>query len=98
MKYHELTFDQFIMRPVENVFAFFQKPENLEKITPPRLRFRILTPQPIQMEEGRVFDNYIRITGVQVRWRTLFNSYDSSYCFVDEQIKDDYSICQHTHT
>ena len=98
MKYHELTFDQFILRPIDTVFAFFEKPENLEKITPPRLGFEILSPQPIQMEEGRVIDYELRVMGLPVRWRTLITSYDPPNCFVDEQNKGPYSIWQHTHT
>ena len=97
MKYYELTFDQFILRPIDTVFAFFEKPENLEKITPTRLGFKILSPQPIQMEEGRVIDYCIRIMGIPVLWRTLITSYDPPNSFVDEQIKGPYSLWQHTH-
>ena len=35
MKYYELDVEQFIDQPVEKVFEFFSRPENLEEITPP---------------------------------------------------------------
>ena len=87
MKYYELDVEQFIDQPVEKVFEFFSRPENLEEITPPRLGFTIMTPSPIPMEKGSLIDYTIRILGFSVHWRTLITSYDPPHGFVDEQIK-----------
>ncbi len=43
MKLHVLERTQVIGRPVEEAFAFFAQARNLEKITPPWLRFEMLS-------------------------------------------------------
>jgi len=98
MKYYELDVEQFIDQPVEKVFEFFSRPENLEEITPPRLGFTIMTPSPIPMEKGSLIDYTIRILGFSVHWRTLITSYDPPHGFVDEQIKGPYVLWHHRHS
>ena len=53
MKLYTLESNQFINKPIEEVFQFFSKPENLSVITPAKLGFKILSPNPIKMEVGR---------------------------------------------
>jgi len=47
MKVFKLEAKQFIRRPLEEVFGFFSRPENLVVITPAKLHFKILTPSPL---------------------------------------------------
>ena len=51
-RFHTLRREQWIPRPLDEVFAFFSDAGNLEEITPPWLGFRILTPGPIPIAAG----------------------------------------------
>lgn len=95
---HSLESRQFVPRPLEDTFEFFSRPENLAKVTPARLDFRILTPSPIPMRVGTLIDYRIRILGIGLRWRTLITGYDPPHSFVDEQLRGPYDFWHHTHT
>jgi len=98
LKVYTLKKEQKISKNILDVFDFFSRPENLATITPPKMKFKILTPKPIEMKEGALIDYTVRILGFPIRWRTLITKYGPPNIFVDQQLKGPYSLWHHTHT
>jgi hypothetical protein len=89
--------EQWIARPIEDVFAFFADARNLEKITPPWLGFKILSISSGSIEEGTVIRYRLRLHGIPFYWRTEICDWNPPHCFVDEQAKGPYKRWRHTH-
>jgi ligand-binding SRPBCC domain-containing protein len=94
---HLLTSQLYVRVALDEVFAFFGKPDNLARITPSWLGFRILTPPPVTMREGALIDYQISLGPFPTRWRTMITTYDPPHLFVDEQLNGPYSFWHHTH-
>jgi ligand-binding SRPBCC domain-containing protein len=94
---HRLEREQFVPRPASEVFEFFSKAENLERITPPWLGFEIKTPLPIEMKEGALIDYRIKLLGVPMKWRTRIDVWEPGVRFVDRQLSGPYSLWRHLH-
>jgi hypothetical protein len=88
---------QFIPRPRSEVFAFFSDASNLERITPAFLRFRIVTPTPIDIREGALLDYRLRLFGIPFSWRTRIEVFEPDVRFVDSQLRGPYSLWRHLH-
>jgi len=85
-------------RPPEIVFPFFADAGNLETITPPWLRFEILTPPPISMNVGTLVEYRLRLHGVRLRWQSEITAWEPPHRFVDEQRQGPYRKWVHEHT
>ncbi len=94
---HRLERTQQIERPLDAVFSFFADATNLEAITPRFLRFRILSPTPVEMRAGARIDYAMSLFGMPVRWRTRITEWEPGVRFVDEQEAGPYAVWRHTH-
>ena len=95
---YRLTQHTFFDEPLDSVVDFFNTPENLEKLTPSFLSFKILTPAPILMHNGAVFDYEIRLFGIKMVWQSIISNYDPPHGFVDIQLKGPYQFWHHKHS
>jgi ligand-binding SRPBCC domain-containing protein len=69
----------------EQVFEFFSKAENLELITPPELKFHIVTPKPIKIEKGTLIDYRLSMHGLPMKWQSEITVWTRQMEFADEQ-------------
>ncbi|MEO7651746.1 MAG: SRPBCC family protein [Bryobacteraceae bacterium] len=89
--------EQWIPRPIDEVFAFFSDARNLEEITPPWLGFRILSTDSSSISKGGEIRHRLRLHGIPIRWRTEIRQWDCPDRFVDVQRSGPYKLWRHTH-
>jgi len=98
VKAHRLETSQVFAAGLDRTFAFFADAANLERITPPFLRFRVLTPLPMAMGEGARLTYALRLHGVPIRWVTCIDAWEPGRRFVDRQLSGPYALWVHEHT
>jgi NADH dehydrogenase len=98
MTTHRLVASQTIDRPIEELFAFFSRPENLGRITPPAMGFEQVSTE-LEMRTGLEIEHRVRpLLGVPLLWRSKIESYDPPRSFVDVQVRGPYRRWEHRHT
>jgi ligand-binding SRPBCC domain-containing protein len=69
MHIYLLEREQWLPRPIDEVFAFFSRPENLQVITPPWLDFRMVK-TPESLSAGSLIRYRLKWHGIPFQWTT----------------------------
>jgi len=96
MKTYILEREQWLPRPIDEVFAFFSRPENLQVITPPWLDFRMVS-APENLTSGSLIRYRLRWRWVPIRWTTEITEWKPPQRFVDRELAGPYALWNHEH-
>ncbi len=96
---HVINSEQELPISMDEAWAFFSTPANLEKLTPKNLQFKILTCSHDTMVEGQIISYKIRLMPfVWMNWVTEIKQVEENNFFVDDQRSGPYKIWHHRHT
>jgi len=100
MKTYSLSREQFLPISIQEAWAFFSNPMNLSVITPPEMKFVILTKltdKPIYT--GMNIDYTVSpLFNIAMRWTTEITGVNAPHVFTDQQKRGPYRLWEHTHT
>jgi ligand-binding SRPBCC domain-containing protein len=88
---------QVIDAGMDQVFAFFKDPQNLESITPPWLGFRVLESSDAEVQAGTRLAYRMRVFGIPFRWEARIPEYGHGVSFADEMTRGPYRRWYHRH-
>ncbi len=95
---YTFTRTQVVALPLVECWKFFSDPGNLSKITPPALRFTVLSPLPPAVHPGLMIRYTVApLLGVPVTWLTEITQVREPDYFVDEQRVGPYRVWHHEH-
>lgn len=94
---YRLEASQWVPKPVEEVFAFFQQPANLAKLTPPKQKLRFVGHAPEVMEAGMIVSYRLQVVGIPLFWKARIEQVDPPHSFVDVMLSGPYRAWRHQH-
>ena len=99
MKVYNLHRKQILPITLEEAWDFFSKPQNLKKITPEHMGFKILYQSGgTEMYAGQMIRYIVRVLPVvPLHWVTEITHVQEPHYFVDEQRFGPYAMWHHQH-
>jgi len=99
MKVYELRTEITVKAPLEQVWAFFSNPKNLQRITPDYMGFQIVKCQDVEtIFNGMIIEYIVRpILNLPLKWVTEIKEVQPLVSFTDIQLKGPYALWHHFH-
>lgn len=98
MKTYQLKSVQFLPISLEEAWAFFSDPRNLNKITPSEMNFQILDDLPARVYPGMIIRYKVSpMLGIKMNWVTEITQVEDKAFFIDDQRVGPYKLWHHQH-
>ena len=93
---YQLIREQWVPQPLEEAFAFFSRPENLQAITPGWLDFCISRSEN-ELHTGSLIEYRLRWHKIPMRWTSEITDWSPPHRFIDNQVRGPYAKWHHEH-
>ncbi|MBE0393127.1 SRPBCC family protein [Flavobacterium sp. PL002] len=98
MKLYKKESVQYVNASLEECWAFFSSPKNLQKITPGDMGFQITDFDGKDMYAGQIIQYKVSpLAGVKISWVTEITQVKEKAHFIDEQRFGPYAFWHHKH-
>jgi ligand-binding SRPBCC domain-containing protein len=98
MKIYKIETVQHINTSIDECWAFFSSPRNLQKITPDDMGFQITDYDGKNVYAGQVIQYKVSpLLGLKLSWMTVITSVKDNHYFIDEQRFGPYALWHHKH-
>lgn len=100
MKIYHIKRTQYLPIPIQQAWTFFSSPANLGVITPPRMKFNIVSISGgAKMYAGQIIRYKIKLfLWWSLDWVTEITHVNEPYHFVDDQRFGPYALWHHQHS
>lgn len=98
MKLYKKESVQYVNATIEECWAFFSSPRNLQKITPESMGFQITDYDGKNMYPGQIIQYKVSpLAGIKLSWTTEITKVKDNSYFIDEQRFGPYAFWHHKH-
>jgi ligand-binding SRPBCC domain-containing protein len=95
---YSLHTEQFLPITLDEAWHFFSAPQNLQKLTPSDLDFKITSPKMDAVYQGQMITYNIKIFPIiPTKWVTEITALEERKYFIDEQRFGPYKLWHHQH-
>jgi ligand-binding SRPBCC domain-containing protein len=101
MKFYSIKSTQHLPITLEEAWAYFSSPNNLQKITPADMHFVITSDKKDgeTMYPGQIITYTLKpLLGIKVKWMTEITHVVDGHYFIDEQRFGPYKLWHHQHS